>query len=78
MGSNHSPETRKKISDSNTLDKNPKYKQIIISVFHPEHGVFKGNRIELIKLFPHLTLSGLLYLHKGVNKFHHGWAIMTD
>ena len=74
-GRTRTAESRAKMSLARTGASNSRYKPLTIRVVHPTHGMFEGDRMDLITKHPTLTLVGLRNLTKGVISSHQGWVL---
>lgn len=70
------PEERTKISEALSGPKNYNYKTIVFSAVHPIHGMFFGDRLQLHKMHPGLSLSGLRKLALGEHRTYKGWIVV--
>lgn len=80
-GKKHTLEHRIKNSEAHIglyiLNKNPNYKSLYLKIENKKTGIkAEGDRLDLMKRFPELTLDGLYYLYHKKNKSHRGWRLI--
>ena len=74
-GRKKSPGEIAKIAQAKVGAANPKYKTYTFAVVHPKHGLFFGERMQLHKMHPELSLGELRRLALGQYPVYKGWRL---